>query len=95
MSLFQGIQLFAVGLNQLSTEPDRLLPRLRLDPNRARLPELMLLPGIGRQRAEAIILRRIRWGPFRRVEDLADVPGLGPKTLAELSSLLRIADEGV
>ncbi|MHC5062918.1 MAG: ComEA family DNA-binding protein [Planctomycetota bacterium] len=65
---------------------------MRLDPNRARLPELMLLPGIGQQRAEAIILQRIRHGPFRRIEDLAEVPGLGPKTLLELSPYLSISD---
>lgn len=51
----------------------------------------MLLPGVGRQRAEAIILHRVRWGPFRRVEDLADVPGLGPKTMLDLSEHLHIA----
>ena len=52
-----------------------------IDLNRASVAELTALPGIGAERAEAIVLDRIRRGSFRAVEDLDRVDGLGPGTL--------------
>ena len=57
---------------------------VRIDVNRAPLGDLLALPGIGRVRAEAIILHRVRHGPFKRVEDLGGVDGIGPGTVAGL-----------
>lgn len=62
---------------------------IRIDINRARVAELMVLDGVGRVRAEQIVLHRVRYGPFRRMEDLLDVDGIGPETLARLRPLLR------
>lgn len=50
----------------------------RVDVNRAGIAELTVLPGIGRGRAEAIVVDRIRNGPFRDLADLERVDGLGP-----------------
>ena len=50
----------------------------RVDVNRAGVPELTVLPGIARGRAEAIVVERIRNGHFRCVADLDRVDGLGP-----------------
>lgn len=61
---------------------------VRIDLNRAGIPELMSLPGIGRGRAEAIVLHRVRHGRFRSVEDLGGVDGLGAKTVAQLRPYL-------
>jgi competence protein ComEA len=55
-----------------------------LDVNRASIGELTALPGIGRLRAEAIVLHRVRHGPFATVGDLARVDGIGPETVAGL-----------
>src|SRR5689334_4131789 len=52
----------------------------RLDLNRASVAELMALPGVGRVRAEAIVLHRVRHGPFRALAELAAVDGIGPKS---------------
>ena len=54
----------------------------RLDLNRASVAELMALPGVGRVRAESIVLHRVRRGPFRTLSELATVDGIGPKTAA-------------
>lgn len=51
-----------------------------VDVNRAGMAELTVLPGIGRGRAEAIVVERIRHGPFRDLADLERVDGLGPST---------------
>lgn len=69
--------------------PARRLFGLPLDLNCARAATLESLPGIGPARARAIVeARGIR--PFRRVEDLTRVPGIGPKTLARLRSTLSV-----
>ncbi len=49
--------------------------------NTASEQELRLLDGIGPVRAEAIISYRRENGPFLRIEDLANVHGIGQKTV--------------
>ena len=57
----------------------------RLDVNFASAPQLQALPGIGPSRAEALVLERLRHGPFRSLADLQRVHGFGPKTIASLA----------
>jgi competence ComEA-like helix-hairpin-helix protein len=49
---------------------------------------LMTLPGIGPALAARIVQDRERNGPFRSVDDLARVKGIGQKTLARLKPFL-------
>lgn len=58
-----------------------------LDPNKAARDELMKLPGVGEKTADAIIEAR----PFKTVDDLGKVQGLGPKSLEKLKPFLEIA----
>jgi competence ComEA-like helix-hairpin-helix protein len=53
-----------------------------IDVNRATVGELQALPGIGPTRAEAIVLHRVRHGPFLGLDDLGRVDGIGADTLA-------------
>jgi len=55
-----------------------------LDLNRAGAAELDALPGIGPVLARRILEHRRRNGPFRRVEELRAVRGVGPNLLARL-----------
>jgi competence ComEA-like helix-hairpin-helix protein len=55
----------------------------RIDVNRASEQELQLLPWVGRVTAQNIIEERNR-RPFRSVEDMDRVPGIGPKIIEEL-----------
>ena len=71
--------------------PARLLVGLPIDPNRADAATLEALPGIGPARALAIVAARER-APFRRVEDLTRVPGIGPQTLAGLAGWIGIGE---
>lgn len=43
--------------------------------------DLVLVPGIGEKTAKSILERREASGKFRAVDDLLDVPGIGPKKL--------------
>jgi competence protein ComEA len=60
-------------------------PADRIDLNRAGVTELMRLPGIGEKRAQAIIAARAKQ-PFRKLEDVLAVKGIGPAWLAKVRS---------
>ncbi|MBI3087852.1 MAG: helix-hairpin-helix domain-containing protein [Candidatus Omnitrophica bacterium] len=55
-----------------------------VDLNRATVEDLERLPDVGPATAKKILDYRRQHGRFRRVEDLLDVQGIGPKTLEEL-----------
>ena len=50
-----------------------------LDINRASAEEFEKLPGIGPKMAAQIVAYRAKHGPFRRVEDLLIIKGMGNK----------------
>ena len=56
-----------------------------LDPNRAPAVELERLPGVGPATARAIVATRKGGRVFRWREDLLDVRGIGPATLARIA----------
>lgn len=58
--------------------------------NSADLVALDSLPGVGPVTAEAIVSWREENGPFRSVDDLLDVKGIGEATLAELRDLVTV-----
>lgn len=57
--------------------------------NEASAERLTELPGIGPVLAGRIVARREEAGPFRRVEDVASVPGIGPARLEQLRAIAR------
>jgi len=65
-------------------------PATPVDLNRATLAELDTLPGVGPATATAIIAWRDENGRFRRVDDLLEVPGIGPARLERLRPLVRV-----
>lgn len=85
-----AIGLFAfrtVGSSE-SLDPERRSgsrSSLRIDINQAGQQELTLMPGIGKLTAQRILEDRNRNGPFRSLSDLQRVPGVGPKTIRDLS----------
>jgi competence ComEA-like helix-hairpin-helix protein len=65
-------------------------PSFPIDLNRATETDLVALPGIGPTKARAIVEWRAAHGPFGRVEQLLEVPGIGPKTAAQLSGFVVV-----
>lgn len=57
--------------------------------NDAASEQLELLPGVGPSRAQAIVAFR-KTHPFKRVEDLQRIKGIGKKTFARLRPLITI-----
>ena len=68
--------------------PTELLPGEKLDLNTATAAQLQLLPGIGEKLSAAIVAWREEHGPFQKVEELLQVPGIGEKRLAEIRDLV-------
>lgn len=58
--------------------------------NTATPEQLEELPGIGPVTAAAIVHWRTENGPFKRVEDLLEVTGIGEKTLEQLRSHVQV-----
>jgi len=63
----------------------------RLDLNTVKDYELTLLPGIGPKKARAIIEYRNVHGGFKNLEEIVNVPGIGPKELERLRPQLMCA----
>jgi competence protein ComEA len=64
----------------------------KIDINRAEGWLLEALPGIGEVRAQAIVGYREEHGPFRRIEDLLKVSGIGPATFEGIQDYITVSD---
>ena len=60
--------------------------------NTASKAELMSVRGIGEKRAEAIIAYRDQNGPFKSVDDLESVQGVGPSILKDNRDGLTVGE---
>ena len=56
----------------------------RLNLNQATAAELSLLPGVGLRLAGRIVEYRMAHGPFRSLQDLQQVPGIGERIVERL-----------
>lgn len=62
----------------------------KINLNKADENELQNLPGIGPSKAAAIIEYRVTNGPFKSVEDLKNISGIGDKTFDKLKDLITV-----
>ncbi len=88
-----AVLAFAGGL--LPAPPSVVITPCRIDVNRAGVAELQALPSVGPSRAEAVVLERIRHGPFGGLADLSRVRGFGPEMLLRLEEFVRFGPESV
>jgi len=75
------------GLRQRMIEVEQVEPQcvqFQVDLNKADVPELIQLPGIGDVLAARIVESRQKNGPFADLNDLRRVRGIGPKTFDRL-----------
>jgi competence protein ComEA len=66
-------------------------PQVVVNLNTATLVELQGLPGIGAKTAERILQYREKHGPFKKIEELMNVQGIGEKSFLKLRSQLTVA----
>ncbi len=62
-----------------------------VDINKATVESLMSVPGIGKVTAERIVKWRETNGPFRRIEDLIKVKGIGDKAFDKLRPYIKVS----
>lgn len=65
-----------------------------VDINTADAAALEQIKGVGPAKAAAIVEYRDRNGPFKSVEDLTKVPGIGDKSLQSMRDQVRVGDAG-
>ena len=85
LTLFSGIFLFVFAVVPIAYAG-------LININTAAKAELMSLKGIGEVKAQAIIDYREARGPFRRIEDIMKVKGIGPATFATIKASIEVGD---
>lgn len=73
-----------------SAPPSGQSPPTAVDLNTATIEQLDQLPDIGPTLAQRIVEYRQRSGPFRSVDDLHAVPGLGPKRIEQIRPYVTV-----
>ena len=92
----EHIHVYALGEPKLSSQSSEETPEVVLDKdnpiniNTASISELDQLPGIGETRAQDIIIYRDIHGPFEKIEDLMNVPGIGESTFNNIKDYITI-----
>ena len=84
---FWHLRVTRQGIIDIDDAP-RESVRFVVDVNEAEWPELGNLPGVGPKLAQAIVDHRRDLGPFRSLEDLLAVPGIGTVKLAAIRPYL-------
>jgi competence protein ComEA len=70
--------------------PQPSAPGEKVNINTAGVDELVALPGIGKAYAERIVEYRQKNGPFKKVEDILNVRGIGEKTFDRIKDRLTL-----
>ena len=76
------------GRTRMAPRPATL--ERKVDLNRATAAELQTLPGVGDVLAQRMIDYRQTHGPYKRIEDLLEVKGIGAKRLEQLHTLVTV-----
>ena len=62
----------------------------KIDLNKASVDELTQIKGIGQKYAERIVQYRENNGPFKHIEDIMKVKGIGPKKFESIKDLVMV-----
>jgi competence protein ComEA len=73
-----------------SPQSQQSAPEAKININTASADELTTLPGIGPSYAQRIVEHREKNGPFKRVEDLLNVRGIGDKTFERIKDRITV-----
>ncbi|MGM9594493.1 MAG: ComEA family DNA-binding protein [Candidatus Onthomonas sp.] len=87
--LYQGNDSFSAASAE-STDLPPLSPDTKIDLNHADADILQQLPGIGPERAKAIIEYREEYGIFVTTDEVMNVPGIGPEIYEQIRDYVTV-----
>jgi competence protein ComEA len=76
---------------RFTTAPTDRSMAYKIDLNAAGVNELMQVPNVGSATAAAIVRHREEFGPFKSVDELTRVKGIGPKTLEKVGPYFAVS----
>jgi competence protein ComEA len=88
-SIEDRVVVQAIQSNGADEKPELTFP---ININTAAQADLETLPGIGVTRAKDIITYRETNGPFLTIDEIQEVPGIGPATFERLRPLISVAN---
>jgi competence protein ComEA len=71
---------------------DTKTPAAKVNVNTASVEQLSEVPGLGPKLAARIVEQRQKAGPFKSVEDVMAVKGIGEKSFAKLQAWLTVGE---
>lgn len=86
-----GLSLSGLASHPAVAEGNVAAPHKTVNINQAASAELARLPRVGPKLAGRIVAHRAQHGPFRRVEDLMEVKGVGEKFFTTLKAYLTVS----
>lgn len=85
-----GLSLSGVGSHPAVAEGEASSSHKVVNINQATSAELARLPRVGAKLADRIVSHRKEHGPFKRIEDLMEVKGVGEKFFSTLKPYLTV-----
>src|SRR5512138_2676044 len=85
-----GLSLSGLAAHPAVAEGGPTASQKLVNINQATSSELMRLPRVGAKLADRIVTHRKEHGPFRRIEDLMEVKGVGEKFFSALKPYLTV-----
>ena len=76
---------------QRAAKPPATAPAEIVNLNSATAAQLSVLPGIGLKTAELIVQFRQKNGPFKKIEEIMNVRGIGEKSFLRIKDRITVA----
>ena len=86
-------QPFAQGAQSSAARAEARPAAATINLNTATAAELEKLPGIGQKVAARIVQYRDKNGPFKKIEELMNVQGVGEKSFLQLRSRITVSGD--
>jgi competence protein ComEA len=93
LALQPGLRASAAFAQQTGAQKEKGETISTIDINQASEVDFARLPGIGPELARRIVAFREKHGPFRRVEDLLAIKGIGHKKWRKIRPYLHVGDD--
>jgi len=81
---------FAQGSAKVDANKASAQGAAKININKATVEQLMEIKGIGQSYAKRIVEYRDKNGPFKKIEDIKEVKGIGDKTFESIKDLITV-----